>query len=137
MKKSPLKKPSNDPAVRISESEWEVLDVLWKRGAVSASQVKTTLQNRTGWSLGTVRSFLSRLIAKGVVRLLDDEPINRYEAIYDRETLLRYESSGFLEKHFGGTVYAMVAHFLRNEGVPAGEIKRLKKLLTEYEKQER
>lgn len=134
MKKNQPKKSPRNPEVKISESEWDVLDVLWERGAVSASQVRVTLQDKTGWSLGAVRSFLSRLIAKGVVRLLDDEPINRYEAIYDRETLLRHESSGFLEKHFGGTVYTMVAHFLRNEDVPAEEIKRLKNLLAEYEK---
>lgn len=120
--------------VKVSETEWQVLEVLWQRGAISASQVRTTLKDKTGWSLGAVRSFLSRLIAKGVVRLLDDEPINRYEAIYDRETLLRQESYGFLEKHFGGTVYAMVAHFLKNESVPAEEIKHLKKLLNDYEK---
>lgn len=128
------KKTAKAEEFKVSEAEWQVLEVLWQRGAVSASQVRTTLKDKTGWSLGAVRSFLSRLIAKGAVRLLDDEPINRYDAIYDRETLLRHESSGFLEKHFGGTVYAMVAHFLKNENVPADEIKRLKKLLNDYEK---
>lgn len=129
-----LKSPKEKNEVKVSEAEWEVLDVLWHRGAVSASQVRTTLKDRTGWSLGAVRSFLSRLIAKGVVRLLDDEPINRYEAVCDRETLLRQESSGFLEKHFGGTVYGMVAHLLKNEEVPDEEIEQLKKLLDDYER---
>lgn len=121
---------------KISEAEWAVLDILWQRGPVSASQVRTSLAEKTGWSLGAVRSFLNRLIAKGVVRLLDDEPIYRYEPVFDRETLLRQESTGFLEKHFGGTVSALVAHFLKNEEVPADEIKRLKKLLNDYEKKE-
>ena len=130
------KQKPKEPQVRISESEWEVLDVLWHRGAVSASQVHTTLRDRTGWSLGAVRTFLTRLIAKDVVRLLDDEPIYRYEAVHERKTLLRRESGDFLAKHFGGTVYAMVAHCLQNEDIPAEEIQRLKKLLDDYEKHE-
>jgi len=122
--------------IRISDAEWEVLDVLWTRGEVSASQIATTLKSKTGWSLGAVRSFLTRLINKGVVELLDDEPIYRYKAVYDRETLIRQESSGFLEKFFGGVFPAMVAHYLKNEEIPPEEIKRLKKMLNDYEKKE-
>lgn len=130
-----MKNQENEPLdVRISESEWIVLDVLWERGAVSASQVTTSLKSQTDWSLGTVRSFLNRLVKKGVVRILDDEPINRFEAVYKRETLVWQESHGFLEKFFGGAFHAMVAHYLKNEQISRDEIERLKKLLNEHEK---
>ena len=114
---------------KITTAEWEVLDVLWQRGAVSASQVATTLKSRTGWSLGAVRTFLTRLINKGVVRILDDEPINRYEAVYDRETFVHWESHGFLEKYFGGAFHLMVASYLKHENIPPDEIARLRQLL--------
>ena len=130
----PEKSENPEISVKVSDAEWDVLDVLWNRGAVSASQIRTTLKPKTGWSLGAVRSFLTRLINKGVVRILDDEPIYRYEALYDRDTLIRRESSGFLEKHFGGAFHAMVAHYLKNENVTPEEIERLKQLLNEHEK---
>ena len=114
---------------KITAAEWEVLDVLWKRGAVSASQVATTLKSQTGWSLGAVRTFLTRLMNKGVVRILDDEPINRYEAVYDRETFVHWESLGFLEKYFGGAFHLMVAGYLKHEQIPPDELARLKRLL--------
>ncbi len=131
-------KPEKSPpaSLRVSDAEWEVLDVLWVRGEVSASQIATTLKPKTGWSLGAVRSFLTRLINKGIVNQLEDEPIYRYQAVYDRETLIRRESSGFLEKFFGGALPAMVAHYLKNEEITPDEIQGLKKLLRDYENKE-
>jgi BlaI family penicillinase repressor len=119
---------------KITAAEWEVLDVLWERGPVSASQVATSLKSRTGWSLGAVRTFLTRLIHKGTVRILDDEPINRYEAVYDRETFVHRESHGFLDKYFDGTFHLMLASYLKHENVSPAEIARLKRLLDEREK---
>lgn len=128
------KEKAQNPGVKISDAEWEVLDVLWERGAISASQITTSLKKKTGWTLGAVRSFLNRLIRKGVVRILDDEPIYRFETVYDRETLIRRESEGFLDKYFGGAFHALVAHYLKNEKISGEEIQRLKKLLHEHEK---
>jgi len=126
-----MKRQTKNEQPKITAAEWEVLDVLWERGAVSAAQVAASLQSRTGWSLGTVRTFLTRLIHKGVVRILDDEPINRYEAVDDREAFVHRESLGFLEKHFGGAFHLMVAGYLKHENIPPEEIARLKRLLDE------
>ena len=128
MKKRTKKEPRNKPP-SITAAEWEILDVLWKRGPVSASQVAASLKTKTGWSLGAVRTFLTRLINKGSVRILDDEPINRYEAVYNRETFVHWESHGFLEKYFGGAFHLMVASYLKHENIPPEEIARLKQLL--------
>jgi BlaI family penicillinase repressor len=119
--------------VRIPESEWEVLRVLWKRGACSVSQIQTSLaQNGNSCTLGAVRSFVTRLVAKNVVRQLDDEPIMRFEAIYDEVSLLSRERDTFLVKYFDGTVSALVAQYLQDENVPTEEIERLQSLLENY-----
>jgi len=128
-----MKKSKKIELPKITEAEWDVLDVLWKRGPVSASQVTTTLKSKTDWSLGAVRTFLTRLVSKNIVRILDDEPINRYEVMYDRDTLLHRESHGFLEKHFGGAFHLMIASYLKHESIPKEEIARLKQLLDEQE----
>ena len=131
--KPPNITPPNVAPPNITAAEWEVLDVLWERGPVSASQVATSLKSKTGWSLGAVRTFLTRLINKGAVRILDDEPINRYESIYSRETFVHQESNGFLDKYFGGAFHLMVASYLKHEEISPEEIARLKQLLDERE----
>ena len=129
-----MKKKKTVKIPKITESEWEVLSVLWERGPVSASQVTVSLKPKTGWSLGAVRTFLTRMVNKGVVQILDDEPIFRYEALFDHETLVHHESRSFLDKYFGGTFHALVAHYLDKEDVSPEEIRRLKKLLQDHEK---
>jgi BlaI family penicillinase repressor len=120
---------------RIPKSEWEVLRVLWKRGACSVSQIQTTLaQNGNPCTLGAVRSFLNRLAARNVVRTRNDEPIMRFEAIYGENELLSRERNSFLEKYFDGTVSSLVAHYLQNEKVPVKEMERLRNLLDSYRK---
>ncbi len=128
------KSPKAKEIPKVTESEWEVLTVLWERGPVSASQITTSLKPKTGWSLGAVRTFLTRLIGKEVVRLLDDEPIYRYEAVYDQETMVHHESRTFLDRYFGGTFHALVAHYLERENLSPKEIDRLKQLLKDHER---
>ena len=128
-----MKKRAKKIDAKITDAEWEVLDILWVRGPVSASQVAVSLKSKTGWSIGAVRTFLARLANKGVVRILDDEPINRYEAVYDRETLVHHESNGFLDKYFGGAFHRMVASYLKNENIPPDELARLQQLLKQHD----
>ena len=113
----------------IPESSWEILNILWRRGPCSASQIAGEIAETAGWSLGTVRSYLSRLVAKGIVRQLDDECIYRYEAVYDKEFLLSREQRSFLDKFYDGTLCSMVAHYLGNEKVSRDEIDRLQTVI--------
>ena len=52
----------------ISESEWTVMEALWKRSPQTASQLAKALSRSTGWALNTVRTLLSRLVEKGALR---------------------------------------------------------------------
>ena len=123
--------------IRVPESEWEVLRVLWKRGACSVSQVQTTLaQNGNNCTLGAVRSFLVRLAAKGIVRQLDDEPIQRFEAVHPEEKLLTNERNTFLEKYYDGTVSSFLAQYLKSENVSKNELNRLRELIDDYRETE-
>lgn len=101
-KKKTAKKASRVKIIeQPSGAEWKVLSVLWNRGPVSVSQIRTSLKNE--WTLGAIRSFLKRLVDKKLVRLLDDESIYRFEAVHDRETLLCEKSRKFLKQYFNGS----------------------------------
>ena len=51
----------------ISNAEWEVMKVLWNRGGLAARDVYAALPEGHGWAIKTVKTLLSRLVAKGVV----------------------------------------------------------------------
>jgi BlaI family penicillinase repressor len=115
---------------KISESEWEVMDVLWARSAAAtAAEVFAALPAGHGWHQKTVNTFLARLASKGVVRVTKDGNANLYAAKLRREDCVAREGRGFLARVFRGAVGPMLVHFCENADLTAEEITELEKLL--------
>lgn len=55
-------------AIKISDSEWEVMRVLWTLGEADAQQIADVLGQRMDWKLATVKTLLGRLVKKAAVR---------------------------------------------------------------------
>lgn len=56
---------SNTP--KISESEWEVMKVIWQGNPITAEQIVLELPKEIEWSDQTVRTFINRLLKKKVI----------------------------------------------------------------------
>lgn len=52
---------------QISDSEWEVMRVIWAQGAIGSSDIIEILSARFSWSASTVKTLLGRLVDKGLV----------------------------------------------------------------------
>src|SRR5690349_9377050 len=99
---------------RISEAEWEVLGVLWKKSPLTANEVFAALASRQ-WKLNTVRTFLTRLETKGVLVGVPGPDGKEYSPRYDRETCIRDASRSFLKRVFEGATGALLLHFAKSE----------------------
>ena len=60
--------------MRITASEWGIMEVLWHQAPLSAAEVFERLAGKTSWNIGTVRAFLDRLEQKKAVRKEDVIP---------------------------------------------------------------
>ena len=59
----------NQLADKISDSELEVMKVLWQAGdALPVTGIRETLQRTKGWEATTVKTLVARLVSKGVIR---------------------------------------------------------------------
>ena len=54
--------------MKIADTEWLVMRVVWQMGPVGAAEVIAAVLPQTGWSHRTVRTLLNRLVKKGAVR---------------------------------------------------------------------
>jgi BlaI family penicillinase repressor len=54
-------------SVKISESEWRVCKVLWRKSPMTANEIVAQLENSSDWSPRTIKTMLNRLIKKGVL----------------------------------------------------------------------
>ncbi len=95
---------------RISDAEHEIMEVLWKRAPLTATEVADQVMEEKSWSLQTVKTLLSRLAAKAVVGTERDGRRFLYSPLVERNTYLTGISRNFVDRLFGGKVTPLVAH---------------------------
>src|SRR5579872_895587 len=99
--------------IRITEAEWEVMDVVWDRAPVAASTVVDVLERRKQWTLATVRTLLRRLVNKGVLEQQTDGKRYVYTARISRAECARRESESFLDRVLGRAPSEAILHLVR------------------------
>jgi BlaI family penicillinase repressor len=117
------------PAIKISDAEREVMQIVWTLRTATAADVIEQLVPRTGWSHRTVRTLLARLVQKGVLSADEEGHRNRYRAAVTRNRCIREAGQTFLQKVFDGDPAELLVHFVQNSDISADEIKQLKGLL--------
>jgi BlaI family penicillinase repressor len=122
---------------RISEAEWEVMEVLWRRSRLTSLEVVQQLNHRKEWKDQTIRTMLSRLIQKGVVGYTAEGRVYRYRPLVSREKCVQQVSQSFLERVFEGTASSLVLHFVKNNRLSDKDMAELKAILNQNEKGKR
>lgn len=119
---------------RISESEWEVLSILWKKAPLAASQVLEKLAGKS-WKLSTVRTFLARLEKKGVVKSVETHEAKAYSPNISREECVREASQSFLDRVFEGATSALLVHFAQSKRLSSRELAELESIIDRKRKE--
>ena len=120
--------------MRLSDKEWQVLEVLWRAPeGLTLGQVVEALRPATGWSRNTVLTYLTRMEAKGLVAIDKAASPHRYRAALDRDDCRARERRSFLQRVYRGSAGDLVAAFLKEEPLSAGEREALRHLLDEME----
>jgi len=114
---------------RISESEWIVMEVLWSKGALATNEIIAALSESKTWGPKTIKTFLFRLVHKGVLQPIGPRSDRRYLPVFTRDTCLQAENQSFLDRLYGGSAKPLLANFLRSERLSAEDIAELKALL--------
>lgn len=119
---------------RISETEWEVMNVVWKHAPCSASLIIEALnQNGPSWHPKTVKAFLNRLVKKKALGFKLDGRAYLYHPLVRQSECAEAASKSFLQRVFGGSFQPMLAHFVASKRLSQEEIRELKKLLDSRE----
>lgn len=120
---------------RISEAEQSVLEALWDAGVpMTASQVAERVGEEKGWSLATVKTLLSRLVAKNAIATRPDGRRFLYSPLIGREAFLGSESRRLLDRLFGGRPASLFAHLAEAEALSERDLNEIEGLLRELRK---
>ena len=118
------------PLPTISESEWDVMNVLWAADSpLAASDVVAALAAVRDWSPRTVKTLLNRLINKGALAYDAEGKRYLYRPRVTREQCVREETRSFLSRVFGDAPGPMLLHFVAQARLTPDEVEALKRLL--------
>ena len=114
---------------RISEAELAVMEALWDDSPRSAADVCDTVCKARDWSMATVKTLLSRLVAKGAVAT---EPEGRrflYSPLIQRGEYAGDESRRLVDRLFGGRAAPLFAQLAESEALSEADLAEIEALL--------
>jgi BlaI family penicillinase repressor len=118
------------PIPAISDSEWDVMNVLWAADApLGANDVVARLAGVRDWSPRTVKTLLNRLINKGALAYETQGKRYLYRPRVTREQCVREETRSFLSRVFANAPGPMLLQFVAQARLTPAEVEALKRLL--------
>ena len=120
---------------KVTGAEFGVMEILWAAKApLAAADIADKLSGKTGWSLKTVKTLLSRLADKGVIAHEADGRRFLYRPKLTRTAYEKDAAKGLAEKLFGGRATPFVAHLADTRGLDEQDIADLEALVKELKK---
>ena len=117
-----------DLAPKISDSELEVMRVLWRAGdALPVTEIRETLQKSRGWEATTVKTLISRLVAKGVLRQ-EKRQGYYYSPLITEAEYNDWATHDLISRVYHGSARDLVAALVRSDGLSRADIDELRDL---------
>ena len=113
----------------LTEADSIIMEILWRDGECSSSAILKEVENKLDWTRQTVRTYLARLMDKGLVgtREINKREFRYYPAV-TREEYAADKTGSIMNKYYGSLSH-MVAGIVQNENITDSDLDELEKLI--------
>lgn len=98
---------------KITGSEWEIMRVVWAQNTVTSKEIRETLQQKKEWKPSTTKTFIGRLVKKGMLhtqtegkKFIYSATINESEFI---KSTLHETFDNICNKDVGNTIIDLIS----------------------------
>ena len=116
--------------MKLTEPEWLIMNVLWKRHPARARGVFDGLPVGVNWAYTTVKTILDRLSEKKAIRKSKKGKIAYYEPLLSRRQARKTALSMLLNQAFDGAFGPMMHFLVEDEKLSVKEREELIQVLT-------
>lgn len=110
---------------KLSDAEWKVMTVIWRRGPVSLMEIADEIMEATQWTRNTVMTFITRLYDKGAIAYEERGRTRYYYAVVDSDTVRKEETGDFIDRVFGGNVGLLLNNLVSANRLTKSDIDEL------------
>jgi BlaI family penicillinase repressor len=115
---------------KITETEWEIMRVIWSRHPIAASEIVERLSaTDPTWHPKTTRALLNRLVQKKVLDYEQRGRVYVYKPLFTEQECVAAASQSFLERVFGGSLKPMLTFFVEQRRITKKDLRELNDLL--------
>lgn len=115
----------------LTEAELRIMQVLWEKGPATVQQVLEALPRKKPLAYNSVLTIVRILEKKGYVRHVKDGRAHIYTALLNQQDATRSEIRHLVSRFFQDSRELLVLNLLKEEGLDASEIARLRQILDE------
>ena len=117
--------------MKLFDSEWKVMDVLWRENDLTAKEVSLRLAESIGWNKNTTYTVIKKCIDKGAIERR--EPNFICHAMITKQQAQKEEADSLVDKVFGGSAELLFASVLSGRKLKKEELERLRALVEAQE----
>jgi BlaI family transcriptional regulator, penicillinase repressor len=121
--------------IKPTESELEILQVLWERGTASVRDVHEELAKMKDVGYTTTLKLMQIMHEKGIVRRDDSFKTHIYQAAVSKEKTQKHLLGKMIDTLFGGSSTELVIQALGNHKASPLELDEIQQLLNNLKKQ--
>lgn len=119
--------------IKVTDSELEVLHILWEKKAASVREVNDELNKHRVVGYTTTLKIMQLMHEKGMLKRSEDGKKHIYQALIKESSIQKNMLNKLLKGTFKGSTYALVMEALGNHQTSDDELKAIKEFIEKIE----
>lgn len=115
--------------MKLTEAEWQIMNALWQNQPATTRQIVNRLPKDINWAYTTVKTMLTRLAEKRVVKESKNGNVAFYEPILSRKKARRSALKSLVNQAFDGALTPMMQFLLDNDHLSKEQLSELESLI--------
>ncbi len=114
---------------RISDAEWYVMQVLWKKSPLTVKEVIEILSKKTAWKSETIRTLVNRLTKKKAIGFEKKGRRHHFYPLLSQEECVKADADSFLARSGAALLKPILTTFIEKEQLSDEEVAELQRIL--------
>ncbi len=124
---------ANTDSAPLTEAQREIMEIVWRLGEVTVSEVRDALAERRELARNTVQTMIVRLEEKGWLKHRSAGRTFIYSANRPRANVLGAKVAQMVDRLFAGSAEELVTALLEYRGLSSEEAERIRIMIEEAE----
>jgi BlaI family penicillinase repressor len=114
---------------KISDAEWQVMRVLWKKSPQTVKEIIEILSKKTTWKSETIRTLINRLAKKKAIAFEKKGRRHHFYPLVSQEECIKAVADSFLDRAGSAMLKPILTTFIEKEKLSDEEIEELQRIL--------